>query len=816
MMISIYGALWHVVLSHLLPAVCSTDRRCGLHVSELEGFSQPGDIMMGLMLPLHADKVYQQISFNERPPKVACTVIYYEGYQGLQTLRFALDEINGNPDILPNVTLGFQAYDSCRVLRLDLEGSLRLVTGDDGVIPNYRCLGEVPLAAVIGHATSTHSVLLAHILGLYRYPQISYLATSPVLSDRTKFHSFFRTVPSDVFQSHGLAQLVLHFGWTWVGLLAADNDYGQQGIQMVKQHLVKAGVCVAFSENILPSQPDRNAPHIVKVMKRSTATAVVIYSSAIDMITIMDEMLRQNITNKILVATEAWSTSTLISLGRFSGLLSGSLSAIKECTGEESLENIRNSYNDISNLRSAYSIYSAVYAVANALEDLRKCAKGKGPFSHGECADIWDFKPWHMLHYMKNVRIMLNNGRTLYFDKNGDPPAVYDIVNLQLSPEGAIQYVKVGSYDTAAAFGQVFSINRSDIKWATKDQQVPVSVCSQSCPPGFWKAVKEGEPVCCFQCLPCPQGEISNRTDSIECIKCPWDKWPNHLKTNCLPKAIEYLSYEDELGTTLAGTSIMSSLVPVVILRILIRYKTTPIVKANNYSLSCLLLVSLSFCFLCSLAFIGYPQPEKCLLRQPAFGMIFSLCISCILAKTIMVVGAFLATKPGSYLKKWTSPRMSYLIIAVCCLLQFTLCITWLFVVPPYPEYNTITRPGLISLECNEGSPVAFWSMLGYLGLLASTSFFVAFLSRRLPDSFNEATYITFSMLAFLSVWFSFIPASLSSRGKYTQAMEVFAILASSWALVFCMFVPKCLIVLFRPNMNSRKYLMSKDRGHIG
>lgn len=42
--------------------------------------------------------------------------------------------------------------------------------------------------------------------------------------------------------------------------------------------------------------------------------------------------------------------------------------------------------------------------------------------------------------------------------------------------------------------------------------QVPVSVCSVSCLPGTRKAVQKGKPVCCFDCLPCAAGEISNVT----------------------------------------------------------------------------------------------------------------------------------------------------------------------------------------------------------------------------------------------------------------------------------------------------------------
>ncbi|XP_075061842.1 extracellular calcium-sensing receptor-like [Mixophyes fleayi] len=777
-------------------------------------------------------------------------------------MKFAVAEINMNPNVLGNITLGLQMYKTCNVPHFEVQGALHLLTESGTAIPNYRCPGQPTFSAVIGSTSSTNSIILANILGVFRYPQISALSTLSLLSNRNKFPSFVRTVPSDKEQSVGLAKLILHFGWTWVGLLASENDYGLQGIQPIKQEIIKAGACVAFTEYIRLSQPDRNAPHIVKVIKESSVKVIVIFASDVDLVPIMSEMLKQKIKGKIFVCNAGWSMSNLFSAGNFSQILSGSIGlfmnnrgipgfsdylnkvhpalqeswvnlyweklfnckflyyknitgpldpTVKECTGAESIDGIKNSYIYTSSLEFIQSFYAAVHVVAKALEDLIDCKPREETFSYMSCKDILHVKPWQLLHYIRDVRVTLSSGRDIYFDGNGDIPAVYDIVNWQLTQEWTMGQVKVGSYDITAPSGQLLNINSSLLLWSMGEKEIPRSVCSESCLPGFRKAAIRGQPACCFECVPCLQGEISNQTDSVNCLKCPWDQWPNLQKTKCLQKTTEYLCYEDLLGAALAASSIVSCFIPAFILGLFNHYKDTPIVKANNYSLSCLLLVSLSLCFLCSLVFIGYPQPENCLLRQAAFGLVFALCISCILAKTIIVVFAFMATKPGSSLRRWTRPQVSYMIIFTCFILQFLLCLTWLSLTPPFTQYNTQTKPGFIIIECNEGSPIAFWTMLGYLFLLATISFIVAFLARRLPDSFNEAQFITFSMLAFLSVWVSFIPASLSAQGQYTVAMEIFAILASSWALVICMFLPKCFIIVFRPDMNSREYLMRRD-----
>ncbi|XP_018416487.1 PREDICTED: extracellular calcium-sensing receptor-like [Nanorana parkeri] len=862
----VYWSLWHLILTYVVPASHSdqvVSRPRGL---SLVGATQTGDVLIGAILPIHLDKEYPDVDFTSSPPQGACKMFSFEVFQQFQALRFAVEEINKNLDLLPNISLGFQVYDSCSGLHEEIDGTHKLLTGWESGIPNYSCREGSSVAAVIGHSISSFSLLMAHVLGLYRYPQISHFSTSSVLSDRAQFPSFYRTVPSDVFQSKGLAQLVLHFGWTWVGLVAVSEDYGQQGIQVIRQELIRAGACEAFVEYLLTDRLDKNAPHVTKVIQESTAKVVLIFSTDTEMVPLLNEMLAQNITGKIFMASEAWSTSNLLSIRKYSSLLSGSVgfsfhssvihnfkyflnriqpfsgpgkdwakilwesifgcqisdremaeeslsNFTKACTGEEDLESTQNSYNDVTSLRGAHNIYTAIYVIAKALHDLHMCKDGKGPFSKGSCSTLRMLKPWQLSRYIQKVHVRLSSGREMVFDENGDPPATYDIVNWKINDNGVMGQVKVGSYDTTQTEGKTFNIDTSAVMWASGDRQVPYSVCSSSCPPGFRQLLRRGQPVCCFECVSCPQVEISNTTDPPDCIKCPWDQWPNLQKDKCLAKDIEFLSYEEPLGVVLAASSVFSSSIPPCTLGLFIHYRNTPLVRANNFSMSCLLLVSLFLCFLSSLGFIGYPQPEKCLLRQTAFGMSFAFCVSCILAKNVMVVFAFMATKPGSQLKKLSSPKVSYMIITMCMLFPFVLCVLWMIFAPPFPEKNVQTRPGIIIIECNEGSPTAFWCMLGYLGLLATVSFVVAFLARRLPDSFNEAKFITFSMLAFLSVWISFIPAYLSASGKYAVAMEIFAIQSSSWALEICMFFPKSFIVLFRPSMNSRDYLMGKNKG---
>uniref|UniRef100_A0AAV2J2G9 G-protein coupled receptors family 3 profile domain-containing protein n=1 Tax=Knipowitschia caucasica TaxID=637954 RepID=A0AAV2J2G9_KNICA len=302
--------------------------------------------------------------------------------------------------------------------------------------------------------------------------------------------------------------------------------------------------------------------------------------------------------------------------------------------------------------------------------------------------------------------------------------------------------------------------------------EVPLSVCSSICLPGTRKAIKLNFPICCHDCVACTAGEISNQTDAIECARCLPEFWSNDERTECIPKQVDFVHFSDTIGITLTAISLFGSLCTCIVVFIFSWHRNTAIVKANNSDLSFLLLFSLSLCFLSSLTFIGEPTQWSCMFRHTAFGITFVLCISCILGKTIVVLIAFRATLPGSNMMKWFGPGKQKAIIASCTLVQVIICAVWLVVAPPGPRRLMPRESAVVILLCEEGSAVAFALVLGYIGLLACLCLLLAFLARKLPGNFNEARLISFSMLIFCAVWVAFVPAYISSPGKYSMLTE--------------------------------------------
>ncbi|KAI7802576.1 putative extracellular calcium-sensing receptor [Triplophysa rosa] len=779
---------------------------------KLNGMYKDGDLILGGLFEVHFLTVFPELSFRTEPEPPYCEQFDMASFQQAQTMIFAIDEINKNPNLLPNITLGYHLYDNCVMLGMAFRAAIALVSGTEESFSNLNCTGQPPVIGIVGDSNSTPSIAISSVLGLFRVPIVSYFATCSCLSDRKKYPSFFRTIPSDAFQVRAMMQILRHFGWTWVGLLYSHDDYGTYAAQSFHQEVQLFGGCVAFSE-ILPLDNNRkDIRHLVGVIQASTAKVVVVFATSTYLLPLMDEIVLQNVTGRQWIASEAWATSPVFHTPRLLPFLGGTLGIAirrgeiqglqnflvrllpdndpknnmvrvfwenifgcrfetegsqgeKACTGQEDLSSTNTAYTDVSELRASYNVYKTVYALAHALHDLMQCEEGRGPFSENTCADITNLQPWQV---MRKSEFTTGFGDRVSFDKNGDALAIYDVMNWQPSSDGSIIVRTVGVVDEGAATGKVLTLNEEALYWNFGQE-------SESCPPGTRRARRKGLPVCCFDCLPCADGEISNTT-----VHCPDEFWSNPDKDQCIPKEVEYLSYEEPLGISL--TTALTA-----------RHCFCASYVRNNSELSFLLLLSLKLCFLCVLLFIGRPQLWTCQLRHAVFGISFVLCVSSILVKTMVVIAVFKSSRPeGKSAMKWFGAAQQRGTVLVLTALQV--------------EYVISSK---IVYECAIGSVVGFaccWDTLA----LAAVSFLLAFLARNLPDSFNEAKFITFSMLIFCAVWITFVPAYVSSPGKYAVAVEIFAILASSFGVLVAIFAPKCYIILLRPERNTKKALMGR------
>ncbi|XP_042328962.1 vomeronasal type-2 receptor 26-like [Sceloporus undulatus] len=720
-------------------------------------------------------------------------MVMKQHYQHILALVFAIKEINENLQFLPNITLGFNMYNNDFRATTIYLASMELLSSKGKFYPNYKCEALHNVIAVIGGPNSYVGLNMAPVLSVYKLPQLIYGSTLAVniIPQGMFFHQLF---PNAAIQYEGILQLLLHFRWIWTGVLYLNDGNGEWFVQNVLPNFSLRGICFDFIEKFPPITfftllaEMHKWVEITKVLMNSTANALVVHGEIQTMI-IFRIMLQLSKEEGVAIQTKVWIMTAQMDLT--------SLPFLAE-VGTEFIHG---------------SLLFAMHS--KELLDFQKFIQNRNPTlvkEDGFGRVFWEqaFGCLFPVPETHNTSSKICTGEERL---ESLPTSVFE-----MSMSSHSYSIYNGVYAVAHALNAI-SLSNSKHRSRTEGgrlqllitqpwKTLPLSVCNDHCHMGFSKKKKEGQPFCCYDCHPCPQGKISNQKDMDDCVQCPDDKYPNHRQDACLPKDVSFLSYEEPLGISLATLALSFSFLTALVLKIFIKHQETPIVKANNRNLTYTLLVSLLLSFLCVFLFLGEPEKIPCLLRQVAFGIIFSVAVSCVLAKTIIVVLSFMATKPGSKMRKWLGNRLATSIVLSCSFIQALICTVWLSTYPPFPYYDMHSLTENIVLECNEGSAVMFYCVMGFMGILAIISFTVAFLARKLPNSFNEAKFITFSMLLFCSVWLSFVPSYLSTKGKYMVAMEIFSIMASSAGLLICIFFPKCFIIVVRPELNKKGQLI--------
>ncbi|KAM5262781.1 vomeronasal type-2 receptor 116-like [Ctenodactylus gundi] len=817
-----------------------------------------GDVVIGGFFSLYYVMYYTAV-LDLQPGKDVFTVQRMPNtYQNFLAFIFAIEEINNNPHLLPNISLGYEVQNFLYSHWKMLETSLILITGHSE-IPNYTCIRESKSVAVLTGTSWATSAHIGPLLELYKFPQVTFGSFDPMLRDSGHFPSLYQVAPKDTSLATGMVSLLLHFRWTWVGLAITEGQKGLQFLLGVRAEMDRNKVCVAFVKMIstpLVSYVSYIHDYDILATEKSPVNVIVLYYDNEGLNDISYVIERHLVTWRVWVTNSQWQaemTGKSFILDSFHGILifsnhheeiSGFKNFVEEanpskypedtylvtywynnfhcsfsesdCTLKNCAPNISLAWLPVNRFDMAlsdrsYNIYNAVYAVAHALHEML-LQQGQMPPTGQRGEKV--FSPWQLHPFLTNIQVSTPAGDQLNLNNKKKRDAKYDILNFWNFPEGLRFKIKVGAFSSHAPPGQQLCLFEDLIEWATAISESPQSVCSDSCRPGFRKTPQEGKPACCFDCTPCSENEIANDTDMETCVKCPSHQYANTQRTHCLQKTVTFLAYEDPLGKVLAGSALSLTVLTAAVLGLFVKHRDTPIVKANNRGLSYTLLGALTFCFLCSLLFIGRPNTATCILQQTTFGVGFTVAVSTVLAKTLTVVLAFKVTAPGRRVRQLLVSGAPNSIIPICCLLQITLCGIWMGTNPPFIDTDAQSEHGHIIIVCNKGSLAAFHCVLGYLGSLALGSFTVAFLARNLPDAFNEAKFLTFSTVVFCSVWLTFLPVYHSTKGKLMVAMEVFSILASSAGLLGCIFVPKCYVILLRPERNSLPKF--RDKTHSG
>ncbi|XP_063797863.1 taste receptor type 1 member 1 [Pseudophryne corroboree] len=748
-----------------------------------------------------------------------------EGYHLLQAMRFGIEEINNSSTLLPNVTLGYELFDTCSD-SANIYGTLKILsqcTKPYVKMQNNFTDYKMKAIALVGPSSSSFAFVTASILGKFLVPQISYSASNELLSSKQMYPSFLRTIPSDKLQVEVILNLLQKFSWTWIAIVGSDDVYGTKGLQDLSTLATSNGICVAY-QGLIPYSTDRTyVKDMVNNIVKTRVRVTVVFSAYFNARIFFEEVVNANITDFVWIGSESWSVDSQIAgipniktIGSILGVAVGQIYFPKLLDFETAYVSSikaqsRNSYDcnqvcaycqsfTLQNMSipsqfamsTSFNVYSAIYAIAHSLNELLNCKSGK-------CSND-TFYPWQLLEHVKKVNFTLYN-QPIYFDSNGDPATGYDLVMWAWNGDSA-SFNVIGSYNKSMG-----NLKLNDgLKWHTKDNAIPESICSKECGKGE-RRVLTGSHSCCFDCISCPKMSFLNSSDLYTCQLCGLNQWSPVRSEICYNRTIEYLMWTDPLSLVLLTVATVLLLLTVAIAVIFIVHLNTPVVKSAGGKMCLGMLLSLA-CSCCTLyCYFGEPRLATCMVRQPIFAVSFTICFSCLVVHSFQIVCIFkMATHMPKLYEIWVKKNGSDLFIVISLAGQVLISVIWLVVKPPKPMADYSTFSDQIILKCSESASLGSIAEISYIGFLSMLCFVFCYMGKDLPDNYNEAKCISFSFLAYFFSWIAFFTTFIIYQGKYIAAVNVCTVLISVMGILVGYFTPKCYIILFRPELNTTEH----------
>ncbi|XP_004425699.1 PREDICTED: taste receptor type 1 member 2 [Ceratotherium simum simum] len=808
--------------------------------TENSDFYLAGDYLLGGLFSLHANvKGIVHLNYLQ-VPKCKEYEMKVLGYNLMQAMRFAVEEINNHSTLLPGVLLGYEMVDTCYVSN-NVHPVLYYLAGEDYLLPIEDDYSHyVPrVVAVIGPDSSEAAMTVAHLLSLFLLPQITYSAISDDLRDKLHFPAVLRTVLGADHHMEAIAQLMLRFRWNWVVLLVSGDDYGHDNSQLFRKHLAHHDICIAFQEVLPTPQPNQTVTPderqrlavIVQKLKQSTARVVVIFSPDLALHNFFLEVLHQNLTGAVWIASESWALDPVLHnlaelrhTGTFLGIATQTVpipgfnefrlrrsqarqpapnrtSKGATCNQEcDTCLDATMSYNTILTLsgdRTSYSVYSAVYAVAHALHSLLGCNQTA---CHKEVV-----YPWRLLEEIRKVNFTLL-GHQIFFDKQGDLPVSLEIIQWQWDRSQS-PFQSVAFYDPVLRQLR----DTRHISWHTPGNTIPVSMCSKNCQPGQRKRFVGIHP-CCFECLDCLPGTFLNQTaDEFDCQPCPSYGWSHRNDTSCFKRQLVFLQWNEAPTIVMVMLAALGLLGTLAILVIFWRHFQTPVVRSAGGPMCFLILTPLLVAYLMVPMYVGQPTVFSCFCRQALFTVCFTICISCFTVRSFQIVCIFkMASRLPRAYGYWVRYHGAYVFVAFVTALKVVIVAGNVLVVTTSPTTRAdLDDPQIMILSCNPNYRKGLLLNTSLDLLLSVMGFSFAYVGKELPTNYNEAKFITLCTTFYFTSSISLCTFMSVYDGVLVTIMDLSVTVLNLLGISLGYFGPKCYMILFYPERNTPAYFNS-------
>uniref|UniRef100_A0A0B7B0T2 G-protein coupled receptors family 3 profile domain-containing protein n=3 Tax=Arion vulgaris TaxID=1028688 RepID=A0A0B7B0T2_9EUPU len=440
------------------------------------------------------------------------------------------------------------------------------------------------------------------------------------------------------------------------------------------------------------------------------------------------------------------------------------------------------------------------------------------PGSKGLCPEMEPLNGSVYLQYLLNVSFKDYSDEDVHFDSQGDPPGRYEILNYQpiLTPDGNItyDYITIGHWMTGS-----LTLNGHDVHWprslrSGQKENVGIvrSVCSEPCKRGQAKKVKGV--ACCWICTPCLENEIlvDNNTD---CNPCDLGMWPNVNKTDCEDITVNFIDWNHTEAIVCITVGCLGICVTVWVFFIFARHHDTPIVKASTRELSYIILVGMCMAFSSNFFIVAKPSKVFCYLTRILPGLSFSLMYGALVTRTnriarILEGSKRIMTKKPRFMSATAQVVITGIIISIeCSVIAGMLAYQPADSTMDYPSSKTVR------LVCDTSTSGIIVPLTFDLVLIILCTLY-AIKTRNLPENFNEAKFIGFTMYSTCVIWLGFFPIYFAGdRKEITLSLSVS--LSATIALLL-LFVPKVYVIVWVPEKNTRgAFTTSKDvRCHIG